>query len=312
MQRVALRSSALTTARRGAILSPRRTTILPRNVVSALRSSSLSTSSSTNSNSSSSNSSSSSSSSSAAPTPSGNMKPKQFTIALLSGLVLAGAWYYKDSISASLGTSSSPSPPSSSPRPVVSQQPQHQSFSTSAVTPAAAASKESEEPKKVILIDNESLYTGTLPAGEKVSKEVDNSGRKIVEMLSPEQATEKLRRNEESYIVGRGRGVWRYDVVQVPSNDPIEDDHDEKIIEVPQTVVPVEGEPSSDWMFWGVFDGHRFVETFFTYIKIATGSVTRHTLPYTNYDNANNFSITAAGQPQRSSARPLSLWLPAN
>ncbi|RPB07834.1 protein serine/threonine phosphatase 2C [Morchella conica CCBAS932] len=185
------------------------------------------------------------------------MKPKQFTIALLSGLVLAGAWYYKDSISASLGNSSplSPSSPSSSPRPVVSQ-PQHQSFSTSAVTPAAAASKASEEPKKVILIDNESLYTGTLPAGEKVSKEVDNSGRKIVEMLSPEQATEKLRRNEESYIVGRGRGVWRYDVVQVPSNDPIEDDHDEKIIEVPQTVVPVEGQPSSDWMFWGVFDGH--------------------------------------------------------
>lgn len=242
------------------------------------------------------------------------MKPKQFTIALLSGLVLAGAWYYKDSISASLGNSSplSPSSPSSSPRPVVSQ-PQHQSFSTSAVTPAAAASKASEEPKKVILIDNESLYTGTLPAGEKVSKEVDNSGRKIVEMLSPEQATEKLRRNEESYIVGRGRGVWRYDVVQVPSNDPIEDDHDEKIIEVPQTVVPVEGQPSSDWMFWGVFDGHRFVETFFTiYIKTATSSVTRHTPLYMNFDNANNSPVTVAGQPQRSFARPLLSWLPAN
>lgn len=131
-------------------------------------------------------------------------------------------------------------------------------------------------------------------------------------MLSPEQATEKLRRNEESYIVGRGRGVWRYDVVQVPSNDPIEDDHDEKIIEVPQTVVPVEGQPSSDWMFWGVFDGHRFVETFFTYIRTATSSVTRHTPLYMNFDNANNSLITVAGQPQRSSARPLSSWLPAN
>ena len=53
------------------------------------------------------------------------------------------------------------------------------------------------------------------------------------------------------------RGVVRYDVVQIPSNDPIEDDHSEKIIEVPQTVAaPEEGQSSSDWMFWGVFDGH--------------------------------------------------------
>lgn len=179
------------------------------------------------------------------------MKPtKKITVALLSGLVLVGAWYYKDSIAATLG--SSPTRPL--PPVTVQQQRQSADFSTS-----ATATTTEDQPKRIIAVDNESLYTGTLPAGRKVSKEVDNSGRKVVEMLTPEQATEKLRRNEESYIVGRGRGVWRYDVVQIPSNDPIEDDHDEKIIEVPQSVSPDEGQEggTSDWMFWGVFDGHR-------------------------------------------------------
>jgi len=46
----------------------------------------------------------------------------------------------------------------------------------------------------------------------------------------------------------------RYDVVQIPSNDPIEDDHSEKIIELPQSSATAAS--SSDWMFWGVFDGH--------------------------------------------------------
>ncbi|SLM40848.1 pyruvate dehydrogenase phosphatase [Lasallia pustulata] len=76
-------------------------------------------------------------------------------------------------------------------------------------------------------------------------------------MLTPDQATQTIRRNEESYLVGRGRGVVRYDVVQLPSNNPIEDDHAERIVEVPQTVAATEdGTSSSDWMFWGVFDGH--------------------------------------------------------
>jgi pyruvate dehydrogenase phosphatase len=76
-------------------------------------------------------------------------------------------------------------------------------------------------------------------------------------MMTPEQATHKLRKNEESWLVGRGPGVVRYDVVQIPSNDPIEDDHSEKIIGVPQTVVAAdENAESSDWMFWGIYDGH--------------------------------------------------------
>lgn len=76
-------------------------------------------------------------------------------------------------------------------------------------------------------------------------------------MLTPEQATQKLRRNEESYLVSRGQGVVRYDIVQVPSNSPIEDDHAEKIVEVPQSVAATsDGASSSDWMFWSIFDGH--------------------------------------------------------
>jgi pyruvate dehydrogenase phosphatase len=91
-----------------------------------------------------------------------------------------------------------------------------------------------------------------------LAKETDDYGRKVLEMLTPEQATQKLRKNEESWLVGRGQGVVRYDVVQIPSNDPIEDDHAEKIIEVPSSIsLDEKSAAPSDWMFWGVFDGHR-------------------------------------------------------
>lgn len=232
MHRASLRS-VLSTARRTAALPPRTfpRTVTPRNAISALKTAHFSSAAKTQ----------------------GTMKPgRKLTVGLLSGLVLVGAWFYKDSIASALDRRSAiPHPPLAA---VVQ---------TPIDSPAAAAAllpEDDDQPKRIIAVDNESLYTGTLPAGRKVSKEVDNSGRKVVEMLTPEQATEKLRRNEESYIVGRGRGVWRYDVVQIPSNDPIEDDHAEKIIEVPQSVSPAEdGQDgiTSDWMFWGVFDGHR-------------------------------------------------------
>ncbi|PWW78900.1 protein serine/threonine phosphatase 2C [Tuber magnatum] len=175
------------------------------------------------------------------------MNTKKLSLALLSGLVLTGAWYYRDTL---LGASETGFP-------IAGESSSTPSTTTTAVGPGAA-----EGPRKVVAVDNESVYTGTSPTGPggRVSKEVENNnGEKVVEMLAPEQATSKLRRNEESYLVGRGKGVWRYDVVQVPSNDPIEDDHAEKIIEVPPTVVPAEEGQEvgpSDWMFWGVFDGH--------------------------------------------------------
>lgn len=107
--------------------------------------------------------------------------------------------------------------------------------------------------RKAVIITADQILTGDITGDGPISKDTDESGRKVLEMLTPDQATQKLRRNEESYFVNRGQGVLRYDVVQIPSNDPIEDDHSEKIIEIPgpQTT-------SSDWMFWGVFDGHRY------------------------------------------------------
>jgi pyruvate dehydrogenase phosphatase len=121
-----------------------------------------------------------------------------------------------------------------------------------------------ENTRKAVVVTADSIYTGSIEGDEPISKYTDNSGRKVLEMLTPEQATQNLRRNEESYFVGRGQGVVRYDVVQIPSNDPIEDDHSEKIVEVPhgEESTATAGNPSSDWMFWGVYDGHRYVYRF--------------------------------------------------
>lgn len=111
------------------------------------------------------------------------------------------------------------------------------------------------------MIDQDQLYTGTVTGDGPLSKETDDYGRKVLEMMTPEQATSRLRRKEESFLVGRGQGVVRYDVVQLASNDPIEDDHAEKIVEIPDasqsaSVVDSDQSASKDWMFWGVFDGH--------------------------------------------------------
>jgi pyruvate dehydrogenase phosphatase len=170
---------------------------------------------------------------------------RRFSVAVLSGLVGYGAWYtYK--IQPGEVTSANP----------FSQEQQAQAFSTTA-SQYGPSPTETDGVRKAVVVGPDSLYTGQITGDGPISKETDESGRKVLEMLTPEQATQKLRRNEESYLVGRGRGVVRYDVVQSPSNDPIEDDHTEQIVEVPQ--IAGEDESSSDWMFWGVFDGHSYV-----------------------------------------------------
>jgi pyruvate dehydrogenase phosphatase len=98
--------------------------------------------------------------------------------------------------------------------------------------------------------------------------------KKVLQLLTPEECTTKLRSNEESYLVQRGNGVHRYDVNQLASNDPIEDDRIEQIIAAPaagkgvnvttsvtdlKTGFPMVKNASGeygDWMFWGIFDGH--------------------------------------------------------
>lgn len=74
-------------------------------------------------------------------------------------------------------------------------------------------------------------------------------------LLLEQEVTERLRRFEESYNVNRGKGVVRYDVCQLPSNSTIEDDRLEKIVQVP-VVTQNNIKTTSDWLFWGVYDGH--------------------------------------------------------
>lgn len=74
-----------------------------------------------------------------------------------------------------------------------------------------------------------------------------------LEAPSPEKLTQILRKNEEAVVVGGGSGVLRYDINQIASNCPIEDDHSEAIVPIPSEG---SGKVSGEWMFWGVYDGH--------------------------------------------------------
>ncbi|PGH27544.1 hypothetical protein AJ80_00785 [Polytolypa hystricis UAMH7299] len=187
-----------------------------------------------------------------------SMQLRNFSLAFLSTLVASGAWYaYKGGDFQSTGLANPLGANLTSAASTVTQSPVSSGF----INPSSPAEQAStviyDSSQSAPLVENEQFYTSTVSASGPVSKETDDSGRKVVGMLTPEQATQKLRRSEESYNVNRGRGVVRYDVVQLPSNDPIEDDHAEKIVEVPQSVAATkDGSPSTDWMFWGVFDGH--------------------------------------------------------
>jgi len=172
---------------------------------------------------------------------------RRFSVAVVSGLVGYGAWYaYKSN-----------GPDLQDVQAAAGAAQQARGISTSAVY-SAPTETASEIERKAVIVGGDSLYTGAIQGDGPISKDTDDAGRKVLEMLTPEQATQKLRRNETSYLIGRGKGVVRYDVVQIPSNDPIEDDHSEKIIELPTALATATAarNPSSDWMFWGVFDGH--------------------------------------------------------
>ncbi|OCK74743.1 protein serine/threonine phosphatase 2C [Lepidopterella palustris CBS 459.81] len=184
------------------------------------------------------------------------MHIRSFSIALVSAAVASGAFYaYRGA---------SPSPAAGTSTAFTTDQSRSLSSanvysSSPKAGPSSGTSEQAPEPirRALVLGQDSSLYTGTITGDGPLSKETDDLGRKVLEMMTPEQTTQKLRKNEESWLVGRGKGVVRYDVVQIPSNDPIEDDHAEKIIEVPQTITSTDdGSSASDWMFWGVFDGH--------------------------------------------------------
>lgn len=151
---------------------------------------------------------------------------RRTTIALASALVGYGAWYSYNGNGTDMAS---------------------RGYSNA----AKSAPGDAVPTRSVLVIGADELKTGTYVGEGPISKTTDN-GQIVVEMLSPDLATQKLRKMEESFFVNRGQGVVRYDVSQLPSNSPIEDDHVEKIVEVPVKG----GNGSSDWMFWGVFDGH--------------------------------------------------------
>ncbi|RYP08801.1 hypothetical protein DL766_010168 [Monosporascus sp. MC13-8B] len=164
-----------------------------------------------------------------------SMYVRRLSVALVSGLVGYGAWYgYKG------GNSS---------------QAVGNSYSTTTTTTDPAG--DATPTRNVLVVGAHELHTGTFVGDGPIAKSADGTGNNVLEMLTPGQATEKLRRNEASFMVNRGQGVLRYDVVQLASNNPIEDDHAEKIVEVASSSTGEAGDEANyDWMFWGVFDGH--------------------------------------------------------
>ena len=121
-----------------------------------------------------------------------SMQLRAFQGALVAAAVAAGAFYASGG-TRSFGTSTS----------LAADQ-----------SPTAGSVETAEVTRRALVVDNEQLFTGTITGNGPVSKETDDQGRKVLEMLTPEQATHKLRKNEESWIIGRGQGVVRYDVVQ--------------------------------------------------------------------------------------------------
>ncbi|KAI0508313.1 protein phosphatase 2C [Xylaria bambusicola] len=158
-----------------------------------------------------------------------SMYIRRVSVALLSSLVGYGAWYtYKGNNTLD------------------------QTFGRALSTTPTRLASDATPTRNVLVVGADELHTGTFVGEGPISKNVDGSGRNVLEMLTPDQATEKLRQNEASFLVNRGQGVLRYDIVQLASNNPIEDDHAERIVEVGSE----KEKSSNDWMFWGVFDGH--------------------------------------------------------
>ncbi|KAH3687362.1 hypothetical protein WICPIJ_001639 [Wickerhamomyces pijperi] len=94
----------------------------------------------------------------------------------------------------------------------------------------------------------------SLSSSSKDSQQVQSSNTQSSKLylLTDEEVTRRLRANEESYHVNRNQGVVRYDISQLASNNPIEDDRSESIITVPLSSDGSE----SDFYFWGIYDGH--------------------------------------------------------
>lgn len=164
---------------------------------------------------------------------------RQFSVAAVVSVVASGVWYYR----------ASPNPQGDLVNIPTATDGFHSSTRAISDVPN----------RRGLIVEDDQFFARELAADHPITKSPDAQASAQHTMLTPEEATQKLRTLEESYQVPRGRGVLRYDIVQLPSNNPIEDDHAEKLIETsPSLTVPdkTSGSATSDWMFWSVFDGH--------------------------------------------------------
>ena len=180
-----------------------------------------------------------------------SMFGRSFSVAAFVSVLASGYWFYqKDYTPDQRAFASTTSISSSGSIATATDRPSLPNYSS----PASPTTDLTVAPAEQT-VANPDFYVSELSREQSLGKKTEEQEYHM-NTLSPEQATQKLRRTEESYLVGRGTGVTRYDLVQVASNNPIEDDHSEKIVSVDQTVAPSLDGSDSDWMFWGVFDGH--------------------------------------------------------
>lgn len=99
------------------------------------------------------------------------------------------------------------------------------------------------------------FYSTSTSSIHEVNSISNQQNKEGIYLLNDEQVLQKLRQYEESYHVNRGKGITRYDVCQLASNSPIEDDRAEEIVQVP-IMQENNVKTSTDWMFFGIFDGH--------------------------------------------------------
>lgn len=116
------------------------------------------------------------------------------------------------------------------------------------------------------------FFSGSYILSEGVRN--DSRSKTTISLLNPAQVSARLRESEESFLIERGNGVVRYDMAQLPSNNPIEDDHSERIVHVP-LVTPDDQQYATDWLFWGVYDGHGGWSTSTKLREALIGYVTR-------------------------------------
>lgn len=75
-------------------------------------------------------------------------------------------------------------------------------------------------------------------------------GKELVTLFSDEEVNQTLRACQQSYMVNHGTGIYRYDISQLPSNNPIEDNHSEQILQLNHD------QKDDDLYFFGIYDGH--------------------------------------------------------